>query len=199
MDSHYIDQSVEVSHQSRSRSNSHLSRATSQFQDLNIKSTIASSEPGGGTSTEGPTTSTPSLLDPNSHSASTFTSSPTTEQYPPFPQFSQADVDANWPSLGIQRSSTTPILTLDPAEQLPTDQPSHSHPSISRSNSYPVNMRYVEEPPVHQLIANYRAVPLGFSSMIPNSMLAPAKRIRGQVSSKQLPLMRASLTRQPSR
>ena len=144
MDSHYIDQSVEVSLQSRSRSNSHLSRATSQFQDLNIKSTVASSESGGGTSTEGPTTSTPSLLDPNSHPASTFTSSPTTEQYPSFPQFSQSDTDANWPSLGIVRSSTTPLLTLDPAEQLPTDRPSHSHPSVSRSNSFPVNMRYVE-------------------------------------------------------
>lgn len=143
MDSHYIDQSVEDSHQSRSRSNSHLSRATSQFQDLNIKSTIASTEQGGGTSTEGPTTTTPSLLDPNSHPASTFTSSPTTEQYPPFPQFSQSDIDTHWPSLAHDRSSTTPLLTLDPAEQLPSDQPSHSHPAISRSNSYPVNMSTV--------------------------------------------------------
>ena len=146
MDSHYIDQSVEDSRQSRSRSNSHLSRATSQFQDLNIKSTIASTEPGGGTSTEGPTTSTPSLLDPNSRPASTFTSSPTAEPYPSFPQFSQSDIDVRLPFLAHGRSSTTPLLTLDPAEQLPSDRSSHPHPSICRSYSYPVNMRYVCQP-----------------------------------------------------
>lgn len=161
MDAHYIDPSAPDSRPSRSRSNSRLSQATSQFQDLDIKSSTASTETGGGTSTEGPTatttTSAPSLLDPNSHPTSTFTSSPTTENYPPFPQFSQTDIDAQWPGLSVShnRPGTTPLLRLDPAEQLSTDQPVHSHPSISRSNSYPVNMRYVSHPPLqmttHQL------------------------------------------------
>jgi hypothetical protein len=192
MDSHYIDASVEDSRQSRSRSNSHLTRATSKFQDLNIKSTIASTESGGGTSTEGPTTSTPSFLDPNSHPASTYTSSPTEQYPPPFPQFSQNEIDAQWPSLA-GRSSTTPLLRLDPAEQLPTDPPSHSHPSISRSNSYPVNMRYVNRP-ILQFAANHPPAPLGFSSMIPGLIPVYARRIRGLVSCASLPLVGTILT-----
>lgn len=190
MDSHYIDPSVEVSHPSRSRSNTLLSQTASQLQDLNIKSTIASIEPGGGTSTEGPTTTTiatPSLLDPNSHPASAFTSSPTSEEYPAFPQFSQADINANWPSLAGARSSTTPLLTLDPAEQLPTDRPTHSNPSISRSNSYPVNMRYVEHlSDSISSMANLPAVLLVFNHMTPGSMPASAKRTHGLVSYIQI-------------
>lgn len=151
MDSHYIDPSIEDSRQSESRSNNRLSRTASQFQDLNIKSTIASPESGGGTSTEGPaTTSTPSFLDPNSHPDSAFTSSPIEEECPPFPRFSPSDINAHWPSATPNRSLTTPLLRLDPAEQLPTDRPSHLlHPSPSRSNSYPVNMRCVNEPYIH--------------------------------------------------
>jgi hypothetical protein len=135
MDSHYIDPSVEDSHQSRSRSNSHLSSTTSRFQDLDIKSTISSTEQGGGTSTE----------DPESHPASTSTFTAEPEQYTPFPQFSQSDIDAHWSCLPAteDRTGPTPLLRLDPAEHLSSTSSLHSHPSLSRSHSFPANMRYV--------------------------------------------------------
>lgn len=145
MDSHYIDPSVEDSHQSRSRSNSHLSSTTSRFQDLDIKSTISSTEQGGGTSTEDPTTSTPAFLDPESHPASTSTFTAEPEQYTPFPQFSQSDIDAHWSCLPAteDRTGPTPLLRLDPAEHLSSTSSLHSHPSLARSHSFPANMRYV--------------------------------------------------------
>ena len=76
MDSFYIDQSTEDSHRSRSRSNSHLSATATQFQDLNIGSTVRQLDQEG-TLSEAATTSTPSFLDPTSHqTTSDFISAP---------------------------------------------------------------------------------------------------------------------------
>ncbi|PSS27877.1 hypothetical protein M430DRAFT_93512 [Amorphotheca resinae ATCC 22711] len=142
MDSHYIAPRVEDSHQSRSQSSDNqLSSTESQLQDLDIKPTISTSGQKG-TSTEGPTTSTPLFLDPKSHPDSTFTTSPTTEHFTPFPQFSQGGIDTHWSCLPTteDRPGPTPLLRLDPAEQTSSHQPLHPQPSISRSNSYPANM-----------------------------------------------------------
>jgi hypothetical protein len=148
MDSYYIDRSDEDSQQSRSRSNSHLSTTTSQFQELNIKSSAKSSHEEGGTSTEGPA-STTSFLNPDPlPSSTTFISSPAPQQLTPFPDFSQAELDANW--LFAEPEDTTgptPIVRLDPAQHTPSEQSLGSHPSISRSNSFPANMRWVHPQP----------------------------------------------------
>jgi hypothetical protein len=142
MDSYYIERSDEDSRQSRSRSNSHLSTTTSQFQDLSIKSSVKSSHKEEGTSTEGPAT-TSSFLNPDRHpSSNTLIASPAPQQLTPFPDFSQAELDANW--LFTESEDTTgptPIVRLDPVQHLPSEHSLGSHHSLSRSNSFPANMR----------------------------------------------------------
>jgi hypothetical protein len=148
MDSYYIDRSDGDSQQSRSRSNTHLSNATSQFQDLNIKSSVKATAKEGGTSKEDPT-STSSCFDPDQQhpSSTSLLSSSTPQQAAPFPDFSQAELDANWlftePEDISAAAGQAPIVRLDPAHQ-PSEP---SQPSISRSNSFPANMRSVQFQP----------------------------------------------------
>ncbi|KAH8602666.1 hypothetical protein B0O99DRAFT_647537 [Bisporella sp. PMI_857] len=146
MDSCYIDQSAEDSLPSRSRSNSHLSTATTQFQHLNIKPPASSNqEEGTSLSTEGPTTSSSTFLDPDPlPSTSNFISAPQPQQLTPFPDFSQEDLDANWSFTGASEDQSTqppPLLRLDSVPTLPSDTTSRQ--PISRSNSFPANMSAV--------------------------------------------------------
>lgn len=144
MDSYYIDPSDGDSRQSRSRSDSHLSTTTSQFQDLNIKSSAqpAHEEGGGSTAVR---TSTTSYLNPDPPPTSTTTiiSSPAPQQLTPFPEFSQAELDANWLFTEPEDiTGPTPIVRLDPVQHTPSEQSLGNHPSPSRSNSFPANMRW---------------------------------------------------------
>jgi len=145
MDSCYIEQSTQDLHQSRSRSNSHLSTTTSQFQDLSIKATAPSTqEEGTSLSTKGPTSSSPFLNPDPLPSSSNFISAPQPQQLVPFPDFSHSDLDTNWSSLGASEDqpAPTPLLRLDSVPTLPSSDTSHQR-SISRSNSFPVNMSAV--------------------------------------------------------
>jgi hypothetical protein len=148
MDSYYIEGTGEDSQKSRSRSNSHLSTTTSQFQDLDIKSSSKPSTEESGTSTEAPT-STSSFLNPDPlPSSSTLIVSPAPQQLTPFPDFSQAELDANWLYTEPEDTSgATPIVRLDPVQQLPSERSLGSLPSISRSYSFPANMRSVHHQP----------------------------------------------------
>lgn len=148
MDAHYIQQTVE---DPRSRSGHHSSQNHSRYQDPNIKPAVA---------TVGLNSSTPPLLDPNSHSTPTFTTSPISDQYPQF-QFSQSD--AQWTD-SSGRSRTTPLLTLGPSEQPLT----HQHPpSLSRSNTYPATMRFDHPQPTLQMVAHHPTSTVGIQQFDP--------------------------------
>ena len=151
MDSFYLDQSTGDSHQSRSRSNSHLSAAASWLQDLKIGSTVRSSEARGGSPSKVPPTSTLSFLDPVSHqvhqTSSSFISSPVPQQYTPFPLLSESNFDSNWPyrSSGEGQIRSAPVVRLDPFCSSPQDleeQSVDNRVSSSRSDSISAaNMR----------------------------------------------------------
>jgi hypothetical protein len=147
MDSFYIDQSTEDSHRSRSRSNSHLSATATQFQDLNIGSTVRQLDQERALS-EAATTSTPSFLDPTSHQTSSdFISAPVPQQYTPFPLLSESDFDSDWPysTSTEERIGSAPVVRLDPVCASPQDlgeQSVGNRESSSRSNSISTaNMR----------------------------------------------------------
>jgi len=147
MDSCYIEQSAQDSHQPRSRSNSHLSTATSQFQDLSIKAPAtapSTQEEGAPLSTKLPTSSSPFLNPDALPSSSNFISAPQPQQLSSFPEFSQEDLDTNWASLGASEDQPAPppLLRLDSVPTLPSSDTSHRR-SISRSVSFPVNMTAV--------------------------------------------------------
>ncbi|KAG9248448.1 hypothetical protein BJ878DRAFT_488344 [Calycina marina] len=143
MDSSYIEHSAEDSHYSRLRSNSRISKTTSQFQALNIKPTAPSStqEEGTSLSTKGPTTNSPFLNPDPLPSSSNLISAPRPQQVIPFPDFSQVDLDSNWSSIGgsEEQRSGTPLLRLDSVPTLSSSEASHQR-SISRSNSFPARM-----------------------------------------------------------
>lgn len=153
MDSFYIDQSSRTkdSHPPRSRSNSHLSATASQFQDLNIESTVRSLENQDGALSEAETTSTPSFLDPASlqshQNSSKFISAPVPQQYTPFPLLSESDFDADWPydTSTEEQLGSAPVVRLDPVCASPQDlgeQSVGNRESSSRSDSISTaNMR----------------------------------------------------------
>jgi hypothetical protein len=144
MDSFYIDQSTEDSHRSRSRSNSHLSATATQFQDLNIGSTVRQLDQEG-TLSEAATTSTPSFLD--HQTTSDFISAPVPQQYTPFPLLSESDFDSDWPygTSTEEQIGSAPVVRLDPVCASPQDlgeQSVGNRKSSSRSNSISTaNMR----------------------------------------------------------
>ena len=149
----YIDQSSRTkdSHPPRSRSNSHLSATASQFQDLNLDSTVRSGENQESTLSEAETTSTPSFLNPASlrshQNSSNFISAPVPQQYTTFPLLSESDFDADWPynTSTEEQLGSAPVVRLDPVCASPQDLGNQSvgnRKSSSCSNSISTaNMR----------------------------------------------------------
>jgi hypothetical protein len=153
MDSFYIDPSSRTkdSQPSRSRSNSHLSATASQFQDLNIGSTVRSLKGQEEALSEAATTSTPSFLDPASHqrhqNSPSFISAPVPQQYTPFPLLSDSDFGADWPysTSAKEPLGSPPLVRLDPVGVSPQElggQSIGNRESSPRSNSFSTaNMR----------------------------------------------------------
>jgi hypothetical protein len=153
MDSFYVDQNSRTkdSHPPRSRSNSHLSATASQFQDLNIGSTVRSVDNQEGALSEAETTSTPSFLDPASlqphQNSSNFISAPVPQQYTTFPLLSESVFDADWPyDISTEEQlGSTPVVRLDPVCASPRDigdQSVGDRESFPRSDSISTaNMR----------------------------------------------------------
>lgn len=145
MDSLYIDPSAQNSHQSRSRSSSHLSSTALQFQGLNIENIPLSNEQNLSViqshfEASSPATFLDQDLVPSPRSS---ISAPIPQQLTPFPILSETDFDANWSFLTPaeeQSGSLTPLLRLDPPQQASEEQPTSEY-RIQRSYSNPGTMR----------------------------------------------------------
>ena len=150
MDSYIIERNEEDSHDARSRSNSDLPNTTARLEELVIKSSANPSHEEEGTIFDRPTTTTSFLTPDPLPSSTTLIASPAPQQLTPFPDFSQAELDANWLFAEPEDTSATgptPIVRLDPAHNTPSERSLGSQPSISRSNSFPANMRWVYPQP----------------------------------------------------
>lgn len=145
----YIERNDGDLHQPRSRSNSHLSTTTSQFEHLRLKSTTPTNQEEGTYKEEPPASSflssdpLPLTSNDNNNHSTINLITPTPQHTTPFPDFSQEDLDAKWSYLGASENSTvpTPLLNLESVPSLPRDNSLGSQPSLSRSNSFPMNMR----------------------------------------------------------
>ncbi|RFU29673.1 hypothetical protein B7463_g6650, partial [Scytalidium lignicola] len=153
MEPFYIDEGARGSRQSRSRTNSHISAAANQFQDLNIQTTAASLplEQRAPLSARAISSAAPSSYnfsdpDPPSETSppdsATYITSPAPQSFSPFPLLSQRDLEVDWSFLATSDDQPigTPLLRLDSAPAIfedrtfnlsPSDQPESSQANMS--------------------------------------------------------------------